>query len=68
MSNSRSKLIRVHSSFANEIDKIYFKNNRKVSKVQISKELSKKLRRQKFKPVMEINYWPLKKKVKIFTK
>lgn len=65
----KSRLIRVSIDFDAALNKIWESNNRSIPKTEITKIVAKNMNCQNtLKPVIEINYWPIKRKVKLYRK
>jgi len=64
----QSRIERVHQEFADELNKMWEKCNREVSKVNLTKKIAGQIRENnRQNPRYIVNYWPLsKRKVKVY--
>ena len=64
----RSRVERVHTDFAEEINKIWRQSKGEMSKIAITKQIAYELKQKRSKnPKYIVNYWPISdKKVKVY--
>lgn len=63
---SRTRIARVHVDFDEVVNKMWAENRGRISKVAITQDIAKMIRKQR-QPRYVIDYWPLsRKKVKVY--
>lgn len=58
MNEKRSRLMRVHTDLANEIDNLFRENNQMISKVNISRNIAQVVKQQRNQGI-KVDFWPL---------